>query len=185
MSTTSNTLDTTDVVISAGSREKLVNGHATPSELAVSNNGPADKELEDKLTELDRDSLNDSDVKRKSATLTPTSSTEKHSGSSQGNGPRGTVGSHSFSSLSRNNLRRSFTLPRGLLARKSGQTGPVSENQNGSFMKNIFLTLVRTKSVRKPRSAAEESKDETEVGNSNNLEQGKQTNGLGKLIDFF
>lgn len=138
-----------------------------------------DKELEDKLTELDKSSTSgDSDVKWKSATLTPSSSSSETQSSvnPQGNGAKGSLNPHGFSTITRNNLRRSFTLPRGLLARKSGQTGPVSENQNGSFMKNIFLTLVRTKSVRKTKSdSTKDTKDEDVT--CRNSDQAKLTNG--------
>lgn len=134
-----------------------------------------DKELEDKLEDLNNRTSFCEESKRKSATLTSTtnSSTEKDKHTSNGV-PQGkgsifkgaTPSHHTFSqSFTRNNFRRSFTLPRSLLARKSGQTGPVSENQNGSFMKNIFLTLVRTKSVRKTNK---DEKDGPNIGENSN-----------------
>jgi len=111
------------------------------------------KEDEDELSKLNSGSLPGSALTRqKSATLTPSSGTGNNSDSSSSSQRSSSPGGHNaFMHSARNNLRRSFTLPRGLLLRKSGQTGPVSENQNGSFVRNIFLTLVRSKSVRKKR----------------------------------
>lgn len=175
-------LDAADVIITAESKQ--VNGikddeiqrDLSPTRTA---DKTADHELEDKLTELDKSAaLNDSETKRKSATLTPSSGPDSSTSDvSHGLGGRGT--SQSFSSITRNNLRRSFTLPRSLLARKSGQTGPVSENQNGSFMKNIFLTLVRTKSVRKTKI---DGKEEGSNAGSSDKDLGKLSNGLSKFI---
>lgn len=182
MSSSTKGLDTTDVIISTDT--KLLNGikedkkQRGPSPARSIDGAAADNELEDKLTELDKSALEDSETKRKSATLTPSSGTDV---SASGMGGRGPTGSNSFSSITRNNLRRSFTLPRSLLARKSGQTGPVSENQNGSFMKNIFLTLVRTKSVRKTKI---DGKDDGNNAGSSEGELGKPNNGLSKIIEL-
>jgi len=117
---------------------------------------PTGDEIDDELSKLNCEPLPGSAlVRQKSATLTggdgsgaSSSSPSRHQRNSSPN---------AFMNSARNNLRRSFTLPRGLLLRKSGQTGPASENQNGNFVRNIFLTLVRSKSVRKKKGAAAEN----------------------------
>ncbi|OXA58646.1 Ubiquitin carboxyl-terminal hydrolase 43 [Folsomia candida] len=138
--------------------ETTTNGHETCS------NGSKD----DELTKLSsEDSSNGSSLvahRQKSATLTPSST----GGSGESNGdssfkrfsPASSGSQNAFMYNARNNLRRSFTLPRGLLLRKSGQTGPASENQNGNFVRNIFLTLVRSKSVRKKSQVVQQQQVE-------------------------
>lgn len=125
-------------------------GDSLPS---AASDDPCDDNDDDELKKLnsESESLTGSElVRQKSATLTPTSGTESdNSGSNSFKRSFSPVGQNAFMYNARNNLRRSFTLPRGLLLRKSGQTGPASENQNGNFVRNIFLTLVRSKSVRK------------------------------------
>ncbi|CAG7833786.1 unnamed protein product [Allacma fusca] len=77
--------------------------------------------------------------KPKSATLTPGQHTLPSNGSA-------------FAYNARSNLRRSFTLPRGLFPRKSGQTGPASENKNSNFFRHVFLTLTRSGSTRRRKN---------------------------------
>ena len=92
----------------------------------------------------------------KSATLTH----PHHHGSSATNG--------SLSYHERNNLRRSFTLPRSLFTRKSGQTGPASENKNGSFIRHVFLTLTRSGSTRKSKSHSQHPYNNATNGTDSN-----------------
>jgi len=125
------------------------------SEAKLTKEGPPDDEL------VKRSSSHKL-INHKSATLTPQGNKNRHSETNAiTSGP-----GWSFANHAKSNLRRSFTLPRGLLNRKSGQTGPVSENQNQSFMRNIFLTVVRSskrvKNNKKPANVESiESTEET------------------------
>jgi hypothetical protein len=131
-------------------------------------------EMEDELSKLNCGPLGGSDlVRQKSATLTPTSGGNDDTISGGGSSSMMSSPHHrhrnsspnAFMNSARNNLRRSFTLPRGLLLRKSGQTGPASENQNGNFVRNIFLTLVRSKSVRKKSSSISTNNKAGDINN--------------------
>lgn len=102
------------------------------------------REEEDELTKLNLESEallpGTALVREKSATLTPSSGSGNSKNSFKPSFSPAPGNQNAFMYNARNNLRRSFTLPRGLLpTRKSGQTGPASENQNGNFVRNIFL----------------------------------------------
>lgn len=169
------TTSPSSVIISSSSIE---NGHGTvttttaaglssgDNEKTEDRTAAANQEDDDELSKLNSASLSGSALTRqKSATLTPMSGTGNNSDSSGSSQRSSSPGGHNaFMHSARNNLRRSFTLPRGLLLRKSGQTGPVAENQNGNFVRSIFLTLTRSKSVRKKRQ--DETDDSTTNGPS-------------------
>jgi hypothetical protein len=143
--------------------EVYMNGHGAHSDDNVKNGDNSSGDYDDdELTKLNSESLlpgSDALVRQKSATLTPISSdTENNISDCSSNSFKRSYspgGQNAFINNARNNLRRSFTLPRNLLLRKSGQTGPSTGDQN--FLRNIYLTLTR-KSTRnkKPQVKVED-----------------------------
>lgn len=130
-------------------------------------------------------------VKQKSATLTPSSgnniiskdnssSSTEDSNSSSLSSPSNTK---NFSR--RNTFRRSFTLPRSLLLKnKTGHNnqahGPASENNSSSFVRNIFLTFVRSGNKRNLKSSTDKEENSGKNSDESQITNENSTNGIAQ-----